>query len=107
MSSRKPLSVLVVLVALLVCGGSVVAPAEAANWNVAGGGDWSIAGNWTGGATQPPNGIDEIASVLVLQNVAAEGGPTFGFMDVYSAVPEPATLMLLAMGGIAAIRRRK
>jgi hypothetical protein len=53
------------------------------------------------------NDVDLIKSVVVVHNAAAWGGPTVGFMDVYSAVPEPATLALLAMGGVvAAIGRR-
>ena len=47
------------LVAAVLC--TFAGVVEAAQWNVAGGGDWSIAGNWTGPGTIPPNGIDETA----------------------------------------------
>ena len=53
------------------------------------------------------NDADLIKSIVIVHNHFAWGGPTVGVMDVYSAVPEPATLSLLALGGLAAIRRRR
>jgi hypothetical protein len=48
-----------------------------------------------------------ISSVVVVDNAGPQGGPTFGFMDAYSNVPEPATLSVLALGAMSLIRRRK
>jgi hypothetical protein len=42
----------------------------------------------------------------VLHDAGPNPGPTFGFMDVYTNTPEPATMALLAIGGLALIRRR-
>jgi hypothetical protein len=47
-----------------------------------------------------------IAGVVVLQNANLFNGPTFGFMDVYSNVPEPMTLALISLGLLAVARRR-
>jgi len=51
-----------------------------------------------------PTGIE---SVVVLHDCGQYTGPTFGFFDVYSNVPEPASLSLLALGALSLIRRRK
>jgi hypothetical protein len=48
-----------------------------------------------------------IVSVVVLHDCGQWSGPTFGFFDVYTDVPEPATMSLLALGALSLIRRRK
>jgi len=50
------------LLITVVCMGTFTNLLPAADWNVDGGGDWSIPGNWTGSGTIPPNGVDEVAN---------------------------------------------
>ena len=47
-----------------------------------------------------------ITNVVVIHNAGWLGAPTYGFMDVYSNVPEPMTLALISLGLLAVARRR-
>lgn len=49
---------------------------------------------------------EPISAVTIIHNSGEQGYPTFGFMDVYSNVPEPASALLLALGVCALLRRR-
>ncbi|HET6428995.1 MAG TPA: PEP-CTERM sorting domain-containing protein [Phycisphaerae bacterium] len=49
-------------------------------------------------------GIDAVA---IIHDSGAYGSPTYGFMDVYSDVPEPMTMGLLLTGAAGLLIRRK
>jgi hypothetical protein len=51
------------------------------------------------------NGADKIAALTIIHDVGSQGSPTFGFMDIY--VPEPATMLLLATGGLLLVKRKR
>jgi hypothetical protein len=50
---------------------------------------------------------DAIDAVTIIHNAGIYGSPTYGFMDVYSDVPEPMTLGLLAMGAAGLLLRKR
>jgi hypothetical protein len=50
---------------------------------------------------------DPISAVTIIHNAGYQGYPTFGFMDVYSDVPEPATMGLIVIGAAGLLLRRR
>jgi len=50
---------------------------------------------------------DLIDAVTIIHNAGWSGSPTYAFMDIYTDVPEPATLGVLAVGALALIRRKR
>jgi len=51
--------------------------------------------------------VDLIDAVTIIHNAGWSGSPTYAFMDIYSDVPEPATLSVLALGALALLRRKR
>ena len=107
------------LVSLSTDGGTVFAPLQSLQDDVSPSGDGAADGTLNvflsfgelsaGGATDRTNTVPYYIRVEAMDGAVLSGGgsPTGEISEIEIFIPEPATMSLLALGGLALLRRRK